>query len=194
MIDVNINDIEIKYIVSDQCPPISIHNDVGVWVFLDQKKANVDFFTKYPLCISLKNIAMDNQDSVVVVDRRHSDVSITLTNFDLYSNNSIRLIGISLDGVVDENTDEGNGVISDLSNLFIAKNQIYKDKGTLMEVMRHYGVVEKFSLVSCSTVLIMDKFIDPSTIYTPKDIAEDMLKVHDVALTYMQAGELKKRQ
>ncbi|KAK4724829.1 hypothetical protein R3W88_027608 [Solanum pinnatisectum] len=196
MIDVNINDIEIKYIVSDRCPPVSIHNDVGVRVFLDQKKANVDFFTKYSLCITLKNIAMDNQDSVVVVDRRLSDVSRTLTNFDLYSNNSIRLIGMNLDGVVDENTDEGNGIISDLSNLFIAENQIYKDKETLMEVMRHYGVVEKFSFLglfkirkycaehSCSArdkvyakhqgvtdvvaVLIMDKFIDPSTVYTPK--------------------------
>ncbi|KAH0735706.1 hypothetical protein KY285_011413 [Solanum tuberosum] len=42
-------------------------------------------------------------------------------------------------------------------------------------------------------VLIMDKFIDPSTVYTPKDIAEDVLKVHDVALTYMQAWRAKER-
>ncbi|KAH0717365.1 hypothetical protein KY285_013396 [Solanum tuberosum] len=221
MIDANIHNIEIKYIVSDRCPPVSIHNDV------------------------------DNQDSVVVVDRRHSDVSRTLTNFDLYSSYSIRLIGVNLDGVVDENTDEGNGVISDLSNLFIAENQIYNDKKTLMEVMRHYGVVEKFRFLvtrsssscyylkcladncswmmnssclnqsklfkvrkycaehTCSVrdrvyarrqgitdivaVLIMDKFIDPSTVYTPKDIAEDVLKVHDVALTYMQAWRAKEK-
>ncbi|KAH0662483.1 hypothetical protein KY284_027414 [Solanum tuberosum] len=221
MIDANIHNIEIKYIVSDRCPPISIHNDV------------------------------DNQDSVVVVDRKHSDVSRTLTNFDLYSSNSIRLIGVNLDGVVDENTDEGNGVISDLSNLFIAENQIYNDKETLMEVMRHYGVVEKFRFIvtrsssscyylkcpadncswmmnssclnqsklfkirkycaehTCSVrdrvyarrqgitdvvaVLIMDKFIDPSIVYTPKDIAEDVLKVHGVALTYMQAWRAKEK-
>ncbi|KAK4710314.1 hypothetical protein R3W88_004827 [Solanum pinnatisectum] len=78
-IDVNINDREIKYIVSDRCPPVSIHNDVSVQIFLDQKKANVDFFTKYSLCITLKNTTMDNQDSVVVVDWRHSDVSRPLT-------------------------------------------------------------------------------------------------------------------
>ncbi|XP_049387280.1 uncharacterized protein LOC125851550 [Solanum stenotomum] len=251
MIDANIHNIEIKYIVSDICPPVGIHNDVGVRVFLDQKKYNVDFFTKYPLCITLKNIAIDNQDSVVVVDRRHSDVSRTLTNFDLYSSNSIRLIGVNLDGVVDENTDEGNGVISDLYNLFIAENQIYNDKEALLEVMRHYGVVEKFKFLvtrsssscyylkcpadncswmmnssclnqsklfkirkycaehTCSVrdrvyarrqgitdvvaVLIMDKFIDSSTVYTPKDIAEDVLKVHDVALTYMQAWRAKEK-
>ncbi|KAK6780355.1 hypothetical protein RDI58_022539 [Solanum bulbocastanum] len=87
---------------------------------------------------------MDNQDSVVGVDRRHFDVNRPLTNLDLYSYNSIRLVGMNSGVVVDENNDEGNEVISDLSNLFIAENQIYKDKGTLMEVMRHYGVVEKF--------------------------------------------------
>ncbi|KAK6787341.1 hypothetical protein RDI58_015866 [Solanum bulbocastanum] len=95
---------------------------------------------------------MDNQDSIVVVDRRHFDVNRPLTNFDLYSNNSIRLVGMNLGGLVDENTDEGNGIISDLSNLVIAENQIYKDKGTLMKVMQHYGVVKKFRfLVSCSS-------------------------------------------
>ncbi|KAK6791359.1 hypothetical protein RDI58_010440 [Solanum bulbocastanum] len=87
-------------------------------------------------------------DSVVVLDRRHSHFSRSLTNFDLYSNNSIHLIGMNLDGVVDENTDEGIGVISDLSNLFTVENQIYKDKGTLMEITQHYGVVEKIQ-ISC---------------------------------------------
>ncbi|XP_049399818.1 uncharacterized protein LOC125863890 [Solanum stenotomum] len=250
-IDVNINDIEIKYIVIDRCPPVSIHNDMGVWVFLDQKKANVDFFTKYSLCITLKNIAMDNHDSVVVVDRRHFDVSRPLTNLDLRSNNSIRLEGMNSGGVVDENNDEGNKVINDLSNLFVAENQIHKDKGTLMEVMRHYGVVEKFKFLvsrfssscyylkcpsencswlmnssslnqsglfkirkycadhTCSVrdrvyarrqgvtnivvVLTLDKFVDPTTVYTPKDIAKDMLKLHDVSLTHMQAWRAKEK-
>ncbi|KAH0743268.1 hypothetical protein KY290_031261 [Solanum tuberosum] len=59
---------------------------------------------------------------------------------------------MNLGGVIDENNDEENEVISDLSNLFIAENQIYKDKETLMEVMQHYGVIEKFRfLVSRSS-------------------------------------------
>ncbi|KAH0734668.1 hypothetical protein KY285_010375, partial [Solanum tuberosum] len=152
------------------------------------------------------NIAIDNQDSVVVVDRRHSDVSRTLTNFDLYSSNSIRLIGVNLDGVVDENTDEGNGVISDLSNIFIAENQIYNDKDTLMELfkirkycaehtcsVRDRVYARRQGITDVVAILIIDKFIDPSTVYTPKDIAEDVLKVHDVALTYMQAWRAKEK-
>ncbi|KAH0686038.1 hypothetical protein KY285_016582 [Solanum tuberosum] len=58
---------------------------------------------------------MNNQDSVVVVDWRHSDVSRPLTNLDLYSNNSIRLVGMNSGGVVDENNDEGNELVPEVS-------------------------------------------------------------------------------
>ena len=57
---------------------------------------------------------------------------------------------MNLDGDVDENSEEDNDVISDHSNLFVAKNQIYNNKETLKEVMRHVGLVEKFSFrVTC---------------------------------------------
>ena len=36
-------------------------------------------------------------------------------------------------------------------------------------------------------VLIMDNYIDPSKVYTPKDVADDMSKLHGVSLTYIQA-------
>ncbi|KAH0721559.1 hypothetical protein KY284_006589 [Solanum tuberosum] len=133
---------------------------------------------------------MDNSESVVVVDKRHYDVSRPLTNLDLYSNNSIRLVGMNSGGVVDENNDEGQEVINDLTNLLISENQIYKDKGTLMEVMRHYGVVKKFLYL---VLVLLDKFVDLTTVYTPKDIAEDMLKLHDVSLTYKQAWRAKEK-
>lgn len=82
-IDVDISAIQIKYIVNDMCLPVSIHNDVGVRVFLDQKKVNLDFFTKYPLCIFLKDFEMYNQDFGVVIDRIYSEVSLTQSNVDL---------------------------------------------------------------------------------------------------------------
>ena len=42
-------------------------------------------------------------------------------------------------------------------------------------------------------VLIMEKYIDPSTVYTPKDIADDMLKLHGVLLTYIQSWRAKEK-
>ena len=82
---------------------------------------------------------------VIVTDRINSDVRLSQTNIDLYSNNSIRLIGMDLDGVVNDNSEVDNDIICDHSNLFVADNQIYNNKETLKEVMRHVGLVEKFS-------------------------------------------------
>ncbi|XP_015054951.1 uncharacterized protein LOC107001398 [Solanum pennellii] len=234
------------------CPPIKIHNDVGVKVFLDQIRVNLDFFTKYPLCITLKDCEQYNEcHRVIVNDRINSDVRLSQTNIDLYSNNSIRLIGMDLDGVVNDNSEVDNYIICDHSNLFVVDNQIYNNKETLKEVMRHVGLVEKFSFrvarcnasnyhlncisKTCSwmmrasslnksslfkvrkyitqhtcsvrervyarrqgitdvvAVLIMEKYIDPSKVYTPKDVADDMLKLHGVSLTYIQAWRAKEK-
>ena len=93
-IEENLNSVEIKYIVSEMCPPIKIHNDVGVKVYLDQMRVNLDFFIKYLLCITLKDCGQYNEcHRVIVNDRINSDVRLSQNNIDLYSNNSIRLIG-----------------------------------------------------------------------------------------------------
>lgn len=70
-LDATINELEIKYIVSDRCPPVYIQNDVVVHLFLDQKKLNTDFFPKYPLCITLKNLTINNPESSFVMARRN---------------------------------------------------------------------------------------------------------------------------
>lgn len=50
-----IDELEIKYIISEWWQPINIHNDIGVRVFLNHKKVIVDFFIKYSFCLTLKN-------------------------------------------------------------------------------------------------------------------------------------------
>ena len=50
-----------------------------------------------------------------------------------------------MDGDVDENIEGDNYVISDHSNLFVDENQIYNNRNTLKKVMRHVGLVKKFS-------------------------------------------------
>ena len=88
---------------------------------------------------------MYNQGPGVVTNRINSEVSLTQTNVDLYSNNIIRLVGMNLDGVVDENNEGDTDVICDHSNLFVAENQIHNNRETLKEVMRHVGLIEKFN-------------------------------------------------
>ena len=52
---------------------------------------------------------------------------------------------MNLDGDVDENSKGDDDVISDHSILFVVENQIYNNRETLKEVMRHVGLVEKFN-------------------------------------------------
>ena len=52
---------------------------------------------------------------------------------------------MNLEGVINENNEGGDDIISDHSNLFVAEDQVYNNKETLKEVMRHVGLVEKFS-------------------------------------------------
>ncbi|KAK6802757.1 hypothetical protein RDI58_000540 [Solanum bulbocastanum] len=122
---------------------------------------------------------MDNQESIVVVDKRHFDVSRPLTNLDLYSNNSIRLVGMNSGGVVDESNDEGNEVI----RFVYSKIRFTKIRAHLW---RYRVYARRQGVTDVVAIMILDKFVDPATIYTPKDIAEDILKLHDVSLTYMQ--------
>ncbi|KAH0713111.1 hypothetical protein KY289_009070 [Solanum tuberosum] len=170
---------------------------------------------------------------------------------DLYSNNSVRLIGMNRIEYIDTVDDEENDIISDASDLSVDVKQVYKDKSVLAEVMKHYAFVNKFTfnvkrssstcyyLVcpsknctwflkspslnqsrlfkirkycgthTCSVreriyarrqritdvvaILVLDKFIDTKKIYTPRAIADDMLKLHGVTLSYMQAWRSKEK-
>ena len=93
----------------------------------------------------MKDYEIYNQGPVVITDRINSEVSLTQTNVNLYSKNAICLVGMNLDGVVDENNEGDIDVICDHSNLFVAENQIYNSRETLKEVIKHVGLVEKFS-------------------------------------------------
>ncbi|KAK4713492.1 hypothetical protein R3W88_019399 [Solanum pinnatisectum] len=59
-VDTTIYHLELKYFVSSPPPPMKIHNDMGVQVYLDQKRCNSDFFSKYPLCVTCVDRAMES--------------------------------------------------------------------------------------------------------------------------------------
>lgn len=43
--------------------------------------------------------------------------------------------------------------------------------------------VRRQRIIYIVVVIIFDKFVDPKTVYTPKDIANDMFKSHGALLT-----------
>ncbi|XP_049388095.1 uncharacterized protein LOC125852399 [Solanum stenotomum] len=139
---------------------------------------------------------------------------------DLYSNNSVRLIGMNHIEYIDTVDDEENDIISDASDLSVDVKQVYKDKSVLAEVMKHYAFVNKFtfnvkrssstcyylvcpsknctwflksSSLNQSGLFKIRKYCDTKKIYTPRDIADDILKLHGVTLSYMQAWRSKEK-
>jgi len=57
-VDTIIFHLELKYVVSGPSPPMKIHNDMSVQVYLDQKRFNYDFISRYPLCVTCVDKAM----------------------------------------------------------------------------------------------------------------------------------------
>lgn len=52
--DMDTNSIDIKYIVKDGYPPMTVHNDMSVRLYIELKRKNSEF-TEYPLCITFKD-------------------------------------------------------------------------------------------------------------------------------------------
>ena len=57
---------------------------------------------------------------------------------ELYSNNSIRLIDKTPNKVFDDIDANGVSIITDSTDLAVNMTQVYKDKDTLVTVMKHY--------------------------------------------------------
>lgn len=96
-IDINYVQIEIRYIVSDKCPLVIIHNDTGVKVHLDQKIIISEFFFKYPLYITYKDIVMNSiecTEQSIVCGQNQSCNKVNVEQKHLYTNDSIYLIGL----------------------------------------------------------------------------------------------------
>lgn len=52
--DLDTNLIDIKYIVKDGYPPMTVHSDMSVRVYIELKRMNSEF-TMYPLCVTFKD-------------------------------------------------------------------------------------------------------------------------------------------
>ncbi|KAH0762713.1 hypothetical protein KY290_018786 [Solanum tuberosum] len=60
-VDTTIYHLKLKYFVSGPSPPMKIHNDMGVQVYLDQKRCNSDFFFKISfMCETCVDRAMES--------------------------------------------------------------------------------------------------------------------------------------
>ncbi|XP_019257745.1 PREDICTED: uncharacterized protein LOC109235958 [Nicotiana attenuata] len=95
-----------------------------------------------------------------------------------------------------ENTkfSENTGIIDNMLNEFVEEDQVYKDKETVVGVMKNLDVHERFQFKvkrSSATSIVKDKYVNPKKIYTANDIIEDIQKQHGVEVSYMKAWRAK---
>ncbi|KAM3375233.1 hypothetical protein P3S68_013947 [Capsicum galapagoense] len=146
MIATSVNNLEIRYIISDRCPTMIIHNDTSVQVYLEQKKTIVDFFLKYPLYVTILDksdgVIHQTEGAIVCVGQQCSKEKNEQKR-KLFSKDCFRLIGISPN--FEEFEEERVDIICYVTNINIAVKQTYKDKQTLVNVMELYAFMKQFS-------------------------------------------------
>ncbi|XP_075088205.1 uncharacterized protein LOC142170246 [Nicotiana tabacum] len=224
MVDTTINLLEIQYKCDEDSPPMMIHNDMGLRVYIELKKKNYAF-NEYPLCLTVKEKDMHAFNR----NEENSSVCLQIANtYDIHNGDTLQLI--AFDNVDDPEVvdfDE-TPIIDDPLNNTVLEGQLYKDKETLMMALKNYAIRKKFSLrlidqVHQDTVwirkfskdhtcsardrlftqrvatapvigrIICDKYVDPKTIYTAKDIIKDMKKHYGIDLSYWKVNRSKQK-
>ncbi|XP_060210214.1 uncharacterized protein LOC132637084 [Lycium barbarum] len=168
-VDVEINSLEIHYKVDENSPPMSIHNDMGLLVYIEMKKITQDF-GKYPLCITVK-----------VNDISSDDMELDIHEFS--DCDTVPLI-------------DGDPVSQTIIKGRLYKSNIFKlrklnDKDTCSRKERL--LTQRMATSNVIGSLIVDKFVDPKTVYTPRDIAKDMKKQYGIDISYSKAHRSKKK-
>ncbi|XP_075101265.1 uncharacterized protein LOC107813344 [Nicotiana tabacum] len=172
-IDTSEKIVEIKYMVNDNCPPMEIRNDMGVRVYMETKKENKNLGS-YPLCISVRDFNME--------------LAITNDNTSAGSFGSLKLLDMLYSPAIEEYQSE---IITESTQTAIEEGQVYQDKQTVAAAMKHFSVMHKFQFrvkrsshrsywlvcVGENSVvgsMVIPKYCDPKTVYTPKDIQTDI--------------------
>ncbi|XP_070022631.1 uncharacterized protein [Nicotiana sylvestris] len=145
-INSKLNTIEINFLPNEGLQPILIYNDTSVKVYIELKKKSLNF-TKYPMFVTVKEI-YDNRlvatsSSCLVAT---SSSCLVVTSFNSIDVSTIDSTEIMPDIELIENTklSENTGIIDNMLNEFVEKDQVYKDKETVMNVMKDLAVRERF--------------------------------------------------
>ncbi|XP_060183238.1 uncharacterized protein LOC132613214 [Lycium barbarum] len=191
-IDTTVQTIMIKYIASDRCPPMIIHNDMGVWIdmassehieLLDSCETEIISDPRHEFVVE-KHIYKD-KETLNAAMRQYVFMKQFQFRVKRSGTKSYQLVcpGENCPWCLKASS------LND-SRLFKIRN--FCDVHTCLLKDRIYEQRQATSNVV--SIIIMDKYEDPKTIYKPKDISRDMRKQHSVTLTYMQAYRAKQKK
>ncbi|XP_070005195.1 uncharacterized protein [Nicotiana sylvestris] len=217
-IDTSEKIIEIKYMVNDNCPPMEIRNDMGVRVYMETKKENKNLGS-YSLCISVRDfnmeLAITNDNTSATIEEYQSEIITESTQTaieegQVYQDKQTVVAAMMHFSVmhkfqfrvkrsshrsywlvcVGENC-KWHFKATSINDSAMFKIRSFNRQHTC-SLMDETFIQRKRTVVVVGSMVIR-KYCDPKTVYTPQDIQTDMLSEHGVNLNYMQAWRAKEK-
>ncbi|XP_075076807.1 uncharacterized protein LOC142163424 [Nicotiana tabacum] len=198
-IDTSDKIIEIKYIVNENCPPMEIRNDMGVRAYMETKKENKNLGS-YLLCISVRDFNMElaiNNESTSAEGQVYQDkqtVVAAMKNYSVMHKFQFRVKRSShrsywLICVAESCKWHFKATSINDSAMFKIRSFSRQHTCCLMDET----FIQRKRTATVLGSMVVPKYCDPKTVYTPKDIQTDMLSEHGLNLSYMQAWRAKEK-
>ncbi|XP_019230813.1 PREDICTED: uncharacterized protein LOC109211704 [Nicotiana attenuata] len=222
-IDTSDKIVEIKYIVNDNCPPMEIRNDMGVRVYMETKKENKNLGSyplcisvrdfNMELAITNDSTSAGSSGSVKLLEIPSSP-AIEEYQSEIITESTQTYIE---EGQVYQDKQTVAAAMKNFSVMHkfhywlicVAENCKWHFKATSINDSAMFKIRSFSRQHTCSLMdetfiqrkrtaavvgsMVVPKYCDPKTVYTPKDIQTDMLSEHGLNLSYMQAWRAKEK-
>ncbi|XP_070009590.1 uncharacterized protein [Nicotiana sylvestris] len=220
-IDTSEKIVEIKYMMNNNCPPMEIKNDMGVRVYMETKKENKNLGLSGSLKLldMPSSLAIEEYQSEIITESTQTaieegqvyqdkqTVTAAMKHFSVMHKFQLELKDLVIEGM--EIFVEKRSLKAVYWLVCFGENCKWHFKATsindsAMFKIRSFNRQHTCSLMDETFIqrkrtaavvgsMVIPKYCDPKTVYTPKDIQTDMLSEHGVNLSYMQAWRAKEK-
>ncbi|KAG5568463.1 hypothetical protein H5410_064526 [Solanum commersonii] len=149
-IDTSTSKVEIRYKIDERSPPIQIHNDMGVKVYVETKKEHRDM-AKYPLCVTTTEpVNLETNSTLIPLLCSDTSEDMRVIHNSYFSNTfngigeAIGLIGFGSCEEVDELEELAPGIIVNPNHSLFEKDQVYKNKYVLTSALKRHSILKHF--------------------------------------------------
>jgi len=149
-IDTSTSKVEIRYKIDERSPPIQIHNDMGVKVYVETKKEHRDM-ARYPLYVTTTEpVNLETNSTLIPLLCSDTSEDMRVIHNSYFSNTfngigeAIGLIGFGSCEEVDELEELAPGIIVNPNHSLFEKDQVYKNKYVLTSALKRHSILKHF--------------------------------------------------
>ncbi|KAG5591915.1 hypothetical protein H5410_042429 [Solanum commersonii] len=161
--DTSTSKVEIRYKIDERSPPIQIHNDMGVKVYVETKKEHRDM-ARYPLCVTTtKPVNLETNSTLIPLLCSDTSEDMRVIHNSYFSNTfngigeAIGLIGFGSCEEVDELEELAPDIIVNPNHSLFEKDQVYKNKYVLTSALKRHSILKHFQFKTTRSSSIRSK-------------------------------------